>query len=197
MVKVDTKITCTGKNTSFASCAHKIRPCFTRSCPSKCFQSWLQMLRVTLTSWSFSFLHVSFCVHVLRSNSSTPDVSLKPRVSEVSELQAPLHNGAPYLPLSRTPFPAVSVDQSISNYSGRTQCLHHAPHRTETGCELNNTLCSTLQETQSLRCTPSRPTVRGTQITSSCLRHPPTGARPGCPTHLSLKTCRSSGTTHL
>uniref|UniRef100_A0A1A8GBN7 KIAA1549-like a n=1 Tax=Nothobranchius korthausae TaxID=1143690 RepID=A0A1A8GBN7_9TELE len=49
----------------------------------------------------------------IRCNSSTPDVSLKPRVSEASE-----HNGAPYLPLSRTPFPAVSVDQSISTYSG-------------------------------------------------------------------------------
>ncbi|XP_013767881.1 UPF0606 protein KIAA1549L isoform X1 [Pundamilia nyererei] len=49
---------------------------------------------------------------------STPDVSLKPRVSEASELQAQQHNGAPYLPLSRTPFPAVTVDQSISTYSG-------------------------------------------------------------------------------
>ncbi|XP_013867622.1 UPF0606 protein KIAA1549L [Austrofundulus limnaeus] len=54
----------------------------------------------------------------IRCNSSTPDVSLKPRVSEASELQAQQHNGAPYLPLSRTPFPAVSVDQSISTYSG-------------------------------------------------------------------------------
>ncbi|TDH09224.1 hypothetical protein EPR50_G00084510 [Perca flavescens] len=49
---------------------------------------------------------------------STPDVSLKPRVSEASDLQAQQHNGAPYLPLSRTPFPAVTVDQSISTYSG-------------------------------------------------------------------------------
>ncbi|KAM6937775.1 UPF0606 protein KIAA1549L isoform 2-T2 [Xenentodon cancila] len=49
---------------------------------------------------------------------STPDVSLKPRVSEASELQAQQHNGAPYLPLSRTPFPAVTVDQSVNTYSG-------------------------------------------------------------------------------
>ncbi|XP_054631901.1 UPF0606 protein KIAA1549L isoform X2 [Dunckerocampus dactyliophorus] len=49
---------------------------------------------------------------------STPDVSLKPRVSEASDLQAQQHNGAPYLPLSRTTFPAVTVDQSISTYSG-------------------------------------------------------------------------------
>ncbi|XP_026167554.1 UPF0606 protein KIAA1549L [Mastacembelus armatus] len=49
---------------------------------------------------------------------STPDVSLKPRVSESSDLQAQQHNGAPYLPLSRTPFPAVTVDQSITTYSG-------------------------------------------------------------------------------
>ncbi|XP_057693434.1 UPF0606 protein KIAA1549L isoform X1 [Corythoichthys intestinalis] len=49
---------------------------------------------------------------------STPDVSLKPRVSEASDLQDQQHNGAPYLPLSRTTFPAVTVDQSISTYSG-------------------------------------------------------------------------------
>ncbi|KAM8891525.1 UPF0606 protein KIAA1549L isoform 2-T3 [Spinachia spinachia] len=49
---------------------------------------------------------------------STPDVSLKPRVSEALDLQAQQHNGAPYLPLSRAPFPAVTVDQSISTYSG-------------------------------------------------------------------------------
>ncbi|XP_061825788.2 UPF0606 protein KIAA1549L isoform X1 [Nerophis lumbriciformis] len=49
---------------------------------------------------------------------SIPDVSLKPRVSEASDLQAQQHNGAPYLPLSRTTFPAVTVDQSISTYSG-------------------------------------------------------------------------------
>ncbi|XP_029008460.1 UPF0606 protein KIAA1549L isoform X2 [Betta splendens] len=49
---------------------------------------------------------------------STPDVSLKPRVPEVSDLQVQQHSGAPYLPLSRTPFPAVTVDQSISTYSG-------------------------------------------------------------------------------
>lgn len=49
---------------------------------------------------------------------STPDMSIKPRVTEASELQAQQLNGAPYLPLSRTPFPAVTVDQSISTYSG-------------------------------------------------------------------------------
>ncbi|XP_077938598.1 UPF0606 protein KIAA1549L isoform X5 [Gasterosteus aculeatus] len=49
---------------------------------------------------------------------STPDVSLKPRVSEALDLQGQQHNGAPYLPLSRAPFPAVTVDQSISTYSG-------------------------------------------------------------------------------
>lgn len=45
-------------------------------------------------------------------------MSLKPRVTEASELQAQQHNGVPYLPLSRAPFPAVTVDQSISTYSG-------------------------------------------------------------------------------
>lgn len=59
----------------------------------------------------------------LSTGSSTPDVSLKPRVSEASDLQAQQHNGAPYLPLSRTPFPAVTVDQSISTYSGETERL--------------------------------------------------------------------------
>lgn len=76
-----------------------------------------------ITSWT---LQVSVCctsgwfVPLLSTDSSTPDVSLKPRVSEASELQAQQHNGAPYLPLSRTPFPAVTVDQSISTYSGTT-----------------------------------------------------------------------------
>ncbi|XP_041652502.1 UPF0606 protein KIAA1549L isoform X2 [Cheilinus undulatus] len=49
---------------------------------------------------------------------STPDVSLKPRVSEATDMQAQQLNAAPFLPLSRTPFPAVTVDQSITNYSG-------------------------------------------------------------------------------
>uniref|UniRef100_A0AAV2KYX3 Uncharacterized protein n=1 Tax=Knipowitschia caucasica TaxID=637954 RepID=A0AAV2KYX3_KNICA len=53
---------------------------------------------------------------------STPDMSLKPRVTETSDLQSQQHNGAPYLPLSRTPFPAVTVDQSISTYSARPGC---------------------------------------------------------------------------
>ncbi|CDQ76713.1 unnamed protein product [Oncorhynchus mykiss] len=48
---------------------------------------------------------------------SSPDVSLKPRVSEASEMQSQ-HNGAPYLPLNRAPFPAVTVDQSMTSYSG-------------------------------------------------------------------------------
>ncbi|GAA6094427.1 UPF0606 protein KIAA1549L isoform X2 [Tachysurus ichikawai] len=47
---------------------------------------------------------------------STPDMSLKPRVSEASEMNQ--HNGAPYLPINRAPFPAVTVDQSMSSYSG-------------------------------------------------------------------------------
>lgn len=59
-------------------------------------------------------LHLS----LFSTHSSTPDVSLKPRVSEVSDLQAQQHNGVPYLPLSRAPFPSVTVDQSISAYSG-------------------------------------------------------------------------------
>ncbi|CAL8376067.1 unnamed protein product, partial [Arctogadus glacialis] len=45
--------------------------------------------------------------------SSTPDVSLKPRLAEAPEQ----HNAVPYPPPSRTPFPAVTVDQSISSYS--------------------------------------------------------------------------------
>nr|XP_029490635.1 UPF0606 protein KIAA1549L-like isoform X3 [Oncorhynchus nerka] len=48
---------------------------------------------------------------------SSPDVSLKPRVSEASEMQSQ-HNGAPYLPINRAPFPAVTVDQSMTSYSG-------------------------------------------------------------------------------
>ncbi|XP_029909987.1 UPF0606 protein KIAA1549L [Myripristis murdjan] len=57
---------------------------------------------------------------------STPDVSLKPRVSEASELQGQQHNGAPYLPLSRAPFPAVTVDQSITTYSGNPMTAVYA-----------------------------------------------------------------------
>ncbi|CAL8358485.1 unnamed protein product [Lota lota] len=53
---------------------------------------------------------------------STPDVSLKPRVTEASEQ----HNGGPYLPLSRTPFPAVTVDQSITSYSGNPMTAVYA-----------------------------------------------------------------------
>lgn len=68
-------------------------------------------------------------------NSSTPDVSLKPRVSEASDLQAQQHNGAPYLPLSRTPFPAVTVDQSITTYSGKTE--REGPQM-ETKCGLHS-----------------------------------------------------------
>ncbi|XP_029697831.1 UPF0606 protein KIAA1549L isoform X2 [Takifugu rubripes] len=49
---------------------------------------------------------------------SNPDVSYKPRGSEAAELPPQQLNGAPFLPLSRTPFPAVTIDQSISTYSG-------------------------------------------------------------------------------
>ncbi|CAL8263367.1 unnamed protein product [Merluccius merluccius] len=58
---------------------------------------------------------------------STPDMSLKPRaVTEASDLQNQQHNGAPYLPLSRAPFPAVTVDQSITNYSGNPMTAVYA-----------------------------------------------------------------------
>ncbi|KAM3870239.1 UPF0606 protein KIAA1549L [Diretmus argenteus] len=57
---------------------------------------------------------------------STPDVSLKPRVTEASDLQGQQHNGAPYLPLSRAPFPAVTVDQSITTYSGNPMTAVYA-----------------------------------------------------------------------
>ncbi|XP_063052111.1 UPF0606 protein KIAA1549L [Engraulis encrasicolus] len=56
---------------------------------------------------------------------STPDVSLKPRVSEASELQSQ-HSGAPYLPLNRAPFPAVTVDQSLTSYSGNPMTAVYA-----------------------------------------------------------------------
>lgn len=52
------------------------------------------------------------------ARSSNPDVSYKPRGSEAAELPPQQLNGAPFLPLSRTPFPAVTIDQSISTYSG-------------------------------------------------------------------------------
>lgn len=45
-------------------------------------------------------------------------------MSDASELQAQQHNGGPYLPLSRTPFPTVTVDQSINNYSGEAAPPH-------------------------------------------------------------------------
>ncbi|XP_056138347.1 UPF0606 protein KIAA1549L [Lampris incognitus] len=57
---------------------------------------------------------------------STPDVSLKPRVSEALDLQGQQHNGVPYLPLSRAPFPAVTVDQSITTYSGNPMTAVYA-----------------------------------------------------------------------
>ncbi|TNN73963.1 UPF0606 protein [Liparis tanakae] len=63
-------------------------------------------------------LQLSQHLSLFSTHSSTPDVSLKPRVSEASDLQAQQHNGVPYLPLSRAPFPSVTVDQSISAYSG-------------------------------------------------------------------------------
>lgn len=45
-------------------------------------------------------------------------------MSDASDLQAQQHNGGPYLPLSRTPFPTVTVDQSITNYSGEAAAPH-------------------------------------------------------------------------
>lgn len=45
-------------------------------------------------------------------------------MSDASDLQAQQHNGGPYLPLSRTPFPTVTVDQSINNYSGEAAPPH-------------------------------------------------------------------------
>ncbi len=44
-------------------------------------------------------------------------MSLKPRVSEASEMSQ--HNGTPYLPINRAPFPAVTVDESMTSYSGK------------------------------------------------------------------------------
>ncbi|KAI4898544.1 hypothetical protein NFI96_002695 [Prochilodus magdalenae] len=55
---------------------------------------------------------------------STPDMSLKPRVSEASEMSQ--HNGTPYLPINRAPFPAVTVDQSMSSYSGNPMTAVYA-----------------------------------------------------------------------
>ncbi|KAK1804592.1 hypothetical protein P4O66_020586 [Electrophorus voltai] len=55
---------------------------------------------------------------------STPDMSLKPCVSEASEMSQ--HNGAPYLPINRAPFPAVTVDQSMSSYSGNPMTAVYA-----------------------------------------------------------------------
>ncbi|KAG7262020.1 hypothetical protein CRUP_011758 [Coryphaenoides rupestris] len=43
-----------------------------------------------------------------------------------SDAQSQQHNGAPYLPLSRAPFPAVTVDQSIANYSGNPMTAVYA-----------------------------------------------------------------------
>ncbi|KAM6973308.1 UPF0606 protein KIAA1549L, partial [Aplochiton taeniatus] len=55
---------------------------------------------------------------------STPDVTVKPRLStEASENQ---HNTTPYLPLSRAPFPAVTVDQSMTTYSGNPMTAVYA-----------------------------------------------------------------------
>ncbi|XP_041693789.2 UPF0606 protein KIAA1549L isoform X3 [Coregonus clupeaformis] len=56
---------------------------------------------------------------------STPDISLKPRVSEASEMQNQ-HNGATYLPINRAPFPAVTVDQSMTSYSGNPMTAVYA-----------------------------------------------------------------------
>ncbi|XP_028813153.1 UPF0606 protein KIAA1549L isoform X2 [Denticeps clupeoides] len=56
---------------------------------------------------------------------SSPDVTMKPRVSEASDMQIQ-HNGAPYLPINRAPFPAVTVDQSITSYSGNPMTAVYA-----------------------------------------------------------------------
>nr|XP_046202852.1 UPF0606 protein KIAA1549L-like isoform X2 [Oncorhynchus gorbuscha] len=56
---------------------------------------------------------------------STPDISLKPRISEASEIQNQ-HNGATYLPINRAPFPAVTVDQSMTSYSGNPMTAVYA-----------------------------------------------------------------------
>ncbi|XP_016358552.1 UPF0606 protein KIAA1549L-like isoform X2 [Sinocyclocheilus anshuiensis] len=55
---------------------------------------------------------------------STPDMSLKPRVSEASEMSQ--HNGTPYLPINRAPFPAVTVDESMTSYSGNPMTAVYA-----------------------------------------------------------------------
>ncbi|XP_056596265.1 LOW QUALITY PROTEIN: UPF0606 protein KIAA1549L [Triplophysa dalaica] len=55
---------------------------------------------------------------------STPDMSLKPRVSEASEISQ--HNGTPYLPINRAPFPAVTVDESMTTYSGNPMTAVYA-----------------------------------------------------------------------
>uniref|UniRef100_A0A8C2K4M4 KIAA1549-like a n=1 Tax=Cyprinus carpio TaxID=7962 RepID=A0A8C2K4M4_CYPCA len=55
---------------------------------------------------------------------STPDTSLKPRVSEASEMSQ--HNGTPYLPINRAPFPAVTVDESMTSYSGNPMTAVYA-----------------------------------------------------------------------
>ncbi|KAL0968565.1 hypothetical protein UPYG_G00268570 [Umbra pygmaea] len=56
---------------------------------------------------------------------SSPEVSLKPRISEASEMQSQ-HNGAPYLPTNRAPFPSVTVDQSMTSYSGNPMTAVYA-----------------------------------------------------------------------
>lgn len=59
-------------------------------------------------------------------------------MTDASDLQAQQHNGGPYLPLSRTPFPTVTVDQSINNYSGEAAMLQG--RHPLGGCGLNPAL---------------------------------------------------------
>lgn len=48
-------------------------------------------------------------------------------------MQTQQHNGAPFLPLSRTPFPAVTIDQSVTTYSGRAEFSEWSLWRLEIG----------------------------------------------------------------
>lgn len=81
------------------------------------------MLIFAVDRYSLYCYLLNICISSLPCNSSNPDVSFKPRVSEASDLQTQQHNGTPFLPLSRTPFPAVTIDQSITTFSGTTKLL--------------------------------------------------------------------------
>ncbi|KAJ3596898.1 hypothetical protein NHX12_003298 [Muraenolepis orangiensis] len=57
-----------------------------------------------------------------------PDMGIGPPPPLIPSRPGPpqQHNGGPYLPLSRAPFPAVTVDQSITNYSGNPMTAVYA-----------------------------------------------------------------------